>query len=151
MSTEAVQIVQRIQSALVGTDVVEALDDEEADRVLRAMFGELAEPDFEVAMIGPGYLPARLETAGPDGFGEVWREWTSPFEHFRIEVDDVIDAGEHVVSLVRQAGRTKTGGVEIAAAAAAVWTVRGGKLQRVEFHLDQAAALRAAGIPPGTS
>jgi len=51
-----------------------------------------------------------------------------------------------VVSLVRQTGRTKTGGVEIEAAAAAVWTIRDGKLTRVEFHLDQEAALRAAGL-----
>jgi ketosteroid isomerase-like protein len=151
MSAEAVRIVERIQAVLVGTDVVAAVDDEEAHLEVRSMFGELAAPDFEVVMVGPDYTPARRETTGADGFRDVWREWTSPFEEFRIELDDVIDAGELVVSLVRQVGKTKTGGVEIDTTAAAVWTVRAGKLQRVEFHLDQEAALRAAGIPPGTS
>ena len=63
----------------------------------------------------------------------------------------MIDAGERVVSLVRQVGKTKTGGVDVEASAAAVWTVRDGKLKRVEFHLDREAALRAAGLSPERS
>jgi ketosteroid isomerase-like protein len=51
-----------------------------------------------------------------------------------------------VVSLVAMSGRTKTGGVDVEAAAAAVWTVVDGRLQRVEFHLDRESAIRAAGL-----
>jgi ketosteroid isomerase-like protein len=53
------------------------------------------------------------------------------------------------VSLVKITGRTQTGGVELSQPAAAVWTVRGGKLARAEFHLDRERALRAAGLDPG--
>jgi ketosteroid isomerase-like protein len=52
------------------------------------------------------------------------------------------------VSLVEMSGTTKTGGAQIEAPAAAVWTVVDGRLRRVEFHLDQDAALRAAGLEP---
>ena len=145
MSAEAVRIVEQIQGVL-DVDVVAALDDDETDRRIRQTLAELAQPDFEVVMVGPGYLPQAAERAGPDGFREAWVDWTSPFESFQIEIERVIDAGDRVVSLVRQTGRTKTGGVEIEAAAAAVWTIRDGKLTRVEFHLDQEAALRAAGV-----
>jgi ketosteroid isomerase-like protein len=148
MSAEAVRIVAQIQATLVGADVVAALDDEEMDRQVRATFDELAAPDFEVVMVGPDYLPAVQQENGLPGFDKAWRDWTSPFESFQIVLEDMIDAGEKVVSLVRQTGRTKTGGVEIEASAAAVWTVTDGKLQRVEFHLDRDAALRAAGLEP---
>ena len=146
MSAEAVQVVERIQDVLDVEDIVATFDDAEADLRIRQALAELANPDFEVVMVGPDYLPQTLELSGPDGFREAWRDWTSPFESFRIEVERVIDAGERVVSLVHQVGKTKTGGVGIEASAAAVWTVRDGKLNRVEFHLDQEAALRAAGL-----
>jgi hypothetical protein len=41
--------------------------------------------------------------------------------------------------------------VEIETAGAAVWHVRGGRLHRVEFHLDREAALRAAGLEDAQS
>ena len=145
MSAEAVRIVEQIQGVL-DVDVVAALDDDQTDRRIRQTLAELAQPDFEVVMVGPDYLPEAAERAGPDGFREAWLDWTSPFETFRIDVERVIDADDRVVSLVRQIGRTKTGGVEIEASAGAVWTIRDGMLTRVEFHLDQEAALRAAGV-----
>jgi ketosteroid isomerase-like protein len=145
VSAEAVRIVEQIQGVL-DVDVVAALDDDETDRRIRQTLAELAQPDFEVAMVGPGYLPESLDRIGFEGFRDAWVDWTSPFESFRIEIERVIDAGDCVVSLVRQAGKTKTGGVDIEAAAAAVWTIRDGKLTRVEFHLDREAALRAAGL-----
>ncbi len=48
-------------------------------------------------------------------------------------------------------GRTKTGGVEVEAPGAAVWTVVDGRVRRVEFHLDREAALRSAGLDPQSS
>jgi ketosteroid isomerase-like protein len=144
-------VVSRIQSALLTEDVVTALSDEEGGQEVRRAFVEVAAPDFEVAMIGPDYSPARQESRGPEGFTALWRDWTSPFEAYRIEVEEVIESGEKVVTLVRQVGTTKTGGVEIETPAAAVWTVTDGKLRRVEFHLDRDAALRAAGLDPHSS
>jgi ketosteroid isomerase-like protein len=147
MSAENVELVTRIQAVLGTDDVVAALDDSERDRLVRATFAELAEPDFEVVMIGPDYLPAQFEGKGPDGFADVWTEWTGAFESFRIEVEDVIDAGaEKVVSLVRLHARSQTDGVPIEQDGAAVWTMRNGKLVRAEFHLDRHAALRSAGL-----
>jgi len=148
MSAESVRVVRRIQDALGTDDVVAALDDQARDREIRVVFADLAEPDFEVAMMGPDYLPAAAEATGPDGFTAVWTDWASAFASFRIEVEDMIDAGEKVVSLVRLVARTRTGDVPIEETAAAVWTVRNGKLARVEFHLDRELALRSAGVDP---
>jgi ketosteroid isomerase-like protein len=143
VSAENVRVVEEIQIVLTGTDVVAALDDT-TDQRARRVFMELADPEFEVVMVGPEYVSARLEYNGIDGFVEAWRDWTSPFDRYEIEVEEMIDAGEQVVSLVVMTGRTRTGGAEITAPAAAVWTVLDGRVRRVEFHIDRVAALRAA-------
>jgi ketosteroid isomerase-like protein len=150
VSAENVRVVERIQIALTETDVVSALDDDEANRRIRAVFGELTEPDFQTAMVGPGYTSGRrIEYTGLDGFTEAWRDWTSPFESYEIVVEEMIDAGDQVVSIVAMSGRIRTGGAEITAPAAAVWTVVDGRMRKVEFHIDRAEALRAAGVERG--
>ena len=146
MSAANVELVRYIQDALGTDDVVAALDDEERERGVREALAETAEPEFEVAMVGPDYVPTQAEGVGADGFAAVWSDWASAFASFRIEIEDVIDAGEKVVSLVRLHGRTRTDQVPIEKEAAAVWTVRNGRLARVEFHLDREVALRAAGL-----
>lgn len=146
MSAEAVRIVEQIQDIISKEDVVATLEDEGASQGVRQTLMELAEPDFAVVMVGPEYLGQAPERTGADGFREAWADWTSPFESYRIDVEQVIDAGDQVVSLVAMQGKTKTGGVQIDAPAAAVWTVVDGRLRRVEFHLDRKLALRAAGL-----
>src|SRR4051794_14399724 len=148
MSGENMRGVSRIQDGLGTDDVGVALDDEERDRKVRETFAELAEPDFEVTMVGPDYLPRAAEGTGPDGFTAVWSDWASAFASFRIEIEDMIDAGDRVVSLVRLIARTRTGDVPIEEKGAAVWTLRNGMLVRAEFHLDRELALRSAGVDP---
>jgi ketosteroid isomerase-like protein len=145
VSAEAVRVVERIQQVLTAEDVVSALNDD-SDQTVPRLFMELAHPDFEVSMVGPEYAPATLDYTGVDGFVAAWRDWTSAYESFRIEVDEIVDAGDNVVSLVRQTGIPKGAHAEIETAGAAVWMIRNGRLRRVEFHLDRDAALRAAGL-----
>jgi ketosteroid isomerase-like protein len=148
VSAENVGVVEEIQSVLTEQDVVAAIGGDAPDHPIRRLFMELAEPDFETAMVGPGYMSARLEFTGFEGFREAWQDWTSPFESYEIEVEQMIDAGEKVVSLVAMSGKTRTGGAEITAPGAAVWTVVDGRVRKVEFHIDRDVALRAAGIEP---
>ncbi len=148
MSAEAVRVVEQIQEILTGGDVVSGLEDEEATMRVRQLFERLADPEVEVAMVGPQYLPGPVEYTGFDGFLDAWRDWISPFESYTVELERMIPAGEHVVSLVTMGGTTKMGGPQIQAPAAAVWTLVDGRLRRVEFHLDRDAALRAAGLAP---
>jgi hypothetical protein len=110
MSAENVRVVEEIQTAITVDDVVAALDSDETDHRIRRLFTELAEPGFETAMVGPGYTSGRrIEYTGFDGFAEAWRDWTSPFDRYEIEVERMIDAGEQVVSLVEMSGKTRTG------------------------------------------
>ncbi len=144
------RVVEQIQDVLLESENIAAdLRDDAEIQALRAAMIELVEPGFTVTMVStPTGGGARIERAGIDGFREAWLDWTQAFESFKIELVDTIEAGDKVVSLVRQRGVTKTGGVEIETDAAAVWTVENERLAAVEFHLDRDTALIAAGLEP---
>lgn len=146
MSAADVEVVARFQEALPTEELVTPLTDEAGDQQLSALLEPLVEPDFETVMLGPEYIAAEVHEKGIEGFRAAWHDWTSPFESYEIEVEDVVDAPRGVLTLVTQRGVTKTGGIEIEETAAAVWMVRNGKIARVEFHLDQDVARRAAGL-----
>jgi ketosteroid isomerase-like protein len=148
VSEENVRVVERIQEILPSDDIVAGVTDDKRSNRVNAALAEYVEPDFECAGVAPNYELGNVATRGLDGFREFWLDWGNTFESLRIDVERIIDAGDKVVTLVRQTGRTKTGGVEIEEDAAAVWTVRDGRLSRVEFHLDQPTALKAAGLDP---
>jgi ketosteroid isomerase-like protein len=144
MSSESLAAVEALLVALP-TEFRSAALDERVQRAAQEALAEFAEPDFEFVMAGPD--PAFRRTAtGADGFLESWSDWLGAFESFRIETEETIDAGEHVVSLVRLNGRTRTGGVEMAQPAAAVFTFGGAKITRIEFHLDRDLAYKSAGL-----
>jgi len=148
---EALKVVEEIQAVLTTEDVVASLEDDEEGARIESVFSRLAAPDFEVVMVGPEYNPRQAQDfmgRGTPGFTEVWTEWTSAFENFRIDVEENIERGEKVLMLVTLNGRSKTGQVEVSQPAAAVWTVRLGRLARVEFHLDRERALKAVGVEP---
>jgi len=63
-----------------------------------------------------------------------------------VEIDDVIDAGEHVVTLTRSYGRRAGMDLEVSILAGTVWTVRDGKIARVTFCARQSEALEAVGL-----
>jgi ketosteroid isomerase-like protein len=62
--------------------------------------------------------------------------------------DELIDAGEHVISVVTRRGRGRASSVEVETRRAGVWTVRAGKVvrtvwfQSVEEALDFVGSLR---------
>jgi hypothetical protein len=105
----------------------------------------LAAPDLEVEMIGPGGFSGSWR--GVEGFAEAWRDWLEPFASYRIEEPEIRLAGDAAVFLAHQVGLPRGGEHPIEQDAAMVAFFDGtGRLRRLEFHLDRAAALRAAGL-----
>jgi ketosteroid isomerase-like protein len=62
-------------------------------------------------------------------------------------VDALHDAGERVVALLRQRGRSKATGLPVEMSLAQVWTLRDGKQTRMDMYSDRSEALEAAGLP----
>jgi ketosteroid isomerase-like protein len=140
--------VTRVASALLADNVVAVLEDEEQSETVLATLAEHAAPDFECVLVAPHYTGSggRITFPGVEGFRDAWLEWTAPYETYAVEVEDMIDAGDRVVTLARQRATTRIGGVRMEEDTAAVWTVRDGKLAGVEFHLDRERAMKAAGL-----
>jgi ketosteroid isomerase-like protein len=83
---------------------------------------------------------------GPDGIAEAMRTWTGAFEDWRLQVEEIIDAGDRVLVIATQFGRGKGSGVETEQRDFSVYTVRNGKIVHLKAFLDRQEALEAAGL-----
>ena len=91
-------------------------------------------------------VPDALSSTGRDelrGFAEGWEE-TFTAEH--VEAEEMLDAGDQVVVMVRHRGRGKASGIEIEQQFAMVWTLREGRAVRMVMYPTRAEALEAAGL-----
>jgi ketosteroid isomerase-like protein len=62
--------------------------------------------------------------------------------------EELIDAGESVVSVVTTRGRGRASGAEVTGPSyAAVWTIREGRILRVVWLSSRAEALELVGLP----
>jgi ketosteroid isomerase-like protein len=146
--SENARVVEALHEVLVSRDGRIAIDDEAQGRLIADTLEEVAEPDFACTMIAPGEPGLRGEFHGVEGFLEAWRDWAGAFETVRLEREQLIEAGPHVVDLSRMSGIPHGGRTELVNRAAAIWSFRAGRLARVDFYLDRDAALRAAGLDP---
>jgi ketosteroid isomerase-like protein len=69
----------------------------------------------------------------------VWDEYGS-------EVEELIDAGNHVIAVIRSWGRGKQSEAAVETGEHHVWTLRDGKLWRLRVYPDEAEALEAVGL-----
>jgi ketosteroid isomerase-like protein len=74
-------------------------------------------------------------------------ELHTPLTEVADEVEDLIDAGDQVVSVQTSHARGRASGVAVDLAHfAAVWTIRQGKIVRVALFTTRADALAAVGL-----
>ena len=114
----------------------------ERETRLREALEDFAAPGFVTEMVADSSF--RAERRGVDGFIESWDDWLEAFESFRIDLDETVELGDTLLTLVTLTGVPKGGATELVNSNAAVWFVADGKLARVEFHMDRAMARRSA-------
>ena len=130
MSQENVEIIRRIYDAYLSGDFEAALS---------AIDPKV---ELDVSHIRPEGKVYR----GHEGVVEALRTWTGTWEAYRLEVEEIIDAGEHVVAVDRQSGRGRGSGVPLAKQFFAVFTLRDGKVIRMVWFSTREQALEAAGL-----
>jgi uncharacterized protein len=128
MSKENVEIVRRGYEAFDRGDIqtVLSLMDPEVETRL-----DTAVPDWE-----PRY--------GRDGFLKAIETWLAPWETYRIELHEVVDAGERVLAVFRELGRNKGAGHDVEQVGFHLWTFRDGKAVRFDGFINRSDALEAA-------
>jgi ketosteroid isomerase-like protein len=140
MSTANVELVRAILPA--ERDLVEVFA---SDDPVGAFIGDarISVADIEVEFAGSQSGAPGQHYRGLDGLLEGWRDWLTPWESYKIEVEELIDAGDEVVMLVNVQARTSRDGVALEHKPAAVWTVRDGTIVRVKFYLRPEQALES--------
>ena len=88
--------------------------------------------------------PDQQVYSGPEGANQFNAEWADAWDDWHLEVEDLIDAGERVVAIVNQRGRSKATGIPVDMRFAQVWTLRDGQGVRMQMFASVEEALETA-------
>jgi ketosteroid isomerase-like protein len=131
MSQENVEVVRRVYAAFAARDW-EAL-------------AELCHPDLDYETLG--VAPGRLR-----GFRTVtdfFDAWAELYGEFRVEAEEVVEAGQQVVAIERHSARGLKGSEAegmIGHWFACLFTFRDGKVSQVKEYATRQEALEAVGL-----
>jgi ketosteroid isomerase-like protein len=96
----------------------------------------------------PTHIPGFGVYTGYDEVRAFMAEWFSAFEFddWEMEIEELFDRGDRVVSILSQRGHGTSSGAEVSVEFAQVFTLRAGKIVRIDNYLDRPKALEAAGL-----
>lgn len=130
MSQRDVEIVQ---------DALDAFSSGDLERVYAVLH-----PDFE-GTVAPE-LSAEPDTyRGHDGIRRYFTSFGEAFDAIGFEAEQLADAGSSVVVAMRMTAVSKRTAIPVEQKNAGVWTVRDGKVARIQTYASFAEALAAAG------
>ena len=134
MSQENVGVVRLVYEAVARRDTASVL--------------ALYDPDIEIdsSRIPEAQLTGRSVIRGHEALRELFREWSEAWESVEDDCEELIDAGERVISVVVRRGRGRASGAETTALRVCVWTIRDGKVLRVVWFPTREEALKAVGL-----
>jgi ketosteroid isomerase-like protein len=134
MSQENVEIVRRVYDAVARHDTATVL----------AAYDTEVEWDFSGSVWGD--LTGRSVYRGHEDLRAFYREWYDAWEQYDEAVEELIEAGEHVIVVAAGRGRGRASGADVQWTQYGVWTIREGKIVRVAWFGTRGQALEYAGI-----
>jgi ketosteroid isomerase-like protein len=87
---------------------------------------------------GPSY--------GLDAIRDNFEHWKVAWEELDVTIEELIDAGDRVFLTAHHRGRGRGRGVEVDTRLYSVYTLRDGKVLRIDEYADRAEALEAVGL-----
>jgi ketosteroid isomerase-like protein len=123
-------VVRRLQEAFEAGDLETQLSLIDPDVVIAEW------PDTPDPKTGHGHA----------GVAAIAASWAEVWEWLRTDVDEFVEAGDRVLAIGRTRGKGKGSEIEVDIDSFNVYTVRDGKVTRMEFFTSKEPALRAAGI-----
>ncbi len=131
MSQENVEVIRRAYEHFLATG---------------ELLEETIHPDLVWDMSTFRGWPERQIYEGIEGTMEFVRDWTDAWEDWTIKLEELHEAGDKVVAIAYQRGRSKTTGLPVEMHFAQLWTLRDGKQVRMNMYADPEEALAAAGL-----
>jgi ketosteroid isomerase-like protein len=135
MSQENMEIVRKLFAAFQSVDVSNL--ERRLDEVR-----EIFDPGVEW-VAAPQSLLASEAYRGYDGVRRFWTQFLSAWDEYGVQVDELIDAGDQVVAVMRLRGRANE--LEVDEARSSLLTLRDGRIVRIEPFASKAEALQAVG------
>ena len=126
MPQENVEVVREVWNAYSRADF---------DRI-----GEFSDPHVVMITVEDGPL------YGFAAVRENYERWKEAWEGFETTAEEVIGNGDRVFVMGRFRGRGRASGVEVESRLYEVYTMRNGKILRVDEFSDRAEALEAVGL-----
>ena len=108
-------------------------------------FAEFWHPEIEWRAV-EGYIDDLGVIRGPDGMRQYYGQWEETFDAIRPEIEELIEAGDLVVAVLRIVGRMKDSDAEIDIRYAVVISIRDGKIAGGREYATREQALEAAGL-----
>ena len=131
MSEENLEVVRQVYEAAARRDSVTILT--------------LYDPEVELDASALGIEGQDGDVfRGHDGLRSLFGEWHESWGKIAYDYEELIDAGDQVVSVVTRHARGRASGVEVEQPFALLWTIRTGKVTRVVWYLDRDEALESA-------
>jgi ketosteroid isomerase-like protein len=87
-----------------------------------------------------------LATHGHDAVRASLARWKAEWDDYQLMPEEFMDMGDRVVVTVRLRGRGRGSGVEIDARFYDVYTLRDGKIVRMDQFVERSEALEAVGL-----
>jgi ketosteroid isomerase-like protein len=139
-----------------GRDTAQAMSQENVE-VVCDQFAATNERDFPRAMshyaedvelvVDPEAFLDAGTFKGRHAVGQWFGNWFATFEPgYHFQVEEARDLGDVVLLVASHHGRGRNSGVEVHGRTGYVYTLRGGKVVRVELYPSRAKALDAAGL-----
>ena len=89
---------------------------------------------------------AAAEYRGLDGLLDYATNWYSQWDDYEVEPVEIVDAGEHVLVVLREHGRVERAGIEVDALFSYSFVLRDGKIVKWHMYDSHADALEAVGL-----
>ena len=102
----------------------------------------LGDPQFEFRWHDERTMPDLPQNLpGPDAFIEFWEQLGSAWDDLTVEALELIEAPhDRVLALTRQSGRGRESRVPVDVHSFQLWTIRDGKVRRIEYVRHRADA-----------
>ena len=84
---------------------------------------------------------------GHDGLKQFFRAWYEAWEVVKPDLEELIDAGDQVIAIETTRGRGRASGLSVELPHVSVWTLRRGKIIRVQWFATRDEAREATGLP----
>ena len=124
---------------------------EENVEVVRAIFEAYAREGIGggIAFLDPEVVWNAADEApqqGVDAARAYMERWETEWDHLTTVPEEFVDAGDRVLVAVRFSGRGRSSGIEVDALVYEIYSLRDGKVVRMDEFTERSKALEAAGL-----